>query len=88
MTRRCSEAEQYAEEDKKRREAVDARNAAEALVLSTEKSLEELGDKVPADEKTEIEAKLNAAKEALKGDDMDRINSATEELQKCVLCGV
>ena len=76
------EAEQYAEEDKKRREAVDARNAAEALVLSTEKSLEELGDKVPADEKTEIEAKLNAAKEALKGDDMDRINTATEELKK------
>ena len=75
------EAEQYAEEDKKRREAVDARNAAEALVLSTEKSLEELGDKVPADEKTEIEAKLNAAKEALKGDDMDRINTATEELK-------
>lgn len=75
------EAEQYAEEDKKRREAVDARNAAEALVLSTEKSLQELGDKIPAEDKTEIEAKLNAAKEALKGDDMDRINSTTEELK-------
>jgi molecular chaperone DnaK len=75
------EAEQYAEEDKKRREAVDARNAAESLVFSTEKSLEDLGDKIPAAEKSNIQTKLDAAKEALKGDDMDRINSTSEELK-------
>ena len=75
------EAEQYAEEDKKRREAVDARNAAESLVFSTEKSLEDLGDKIPADEKAKIQSKLDAAKDALKGDDMDRINSTSEDLK-------
>ncbi len=75
------EAEQYAEEDKKRREAVDARNAAESLVFSTEKSLEDLGDKIPADEKANIQSKLDAAKEALKGEDMDRINSTSEDLK-------
>ena len=75
------EAEQYAEEDKKRREAVDARNAAESLVFSTEKSLEDLGDKIPADEKANIQSKLDAAKDALKGDDMDRINSTSEDLK-------
>ena len=75
------EAEQYQAEDKKRREAVDARNAAESLVFSTEKSLEELGDKIPADKKADIQSKLDAAKEALKGEDMDAINSATEALK-------
>ena len=75
------EAEQYAAEDKKRREAVDARNAAESLVFSTEKSLEELGDKIPADTKTNIQSKLEAAKEALKGDDMDKINATSEDLK-------
>ncbi|MDD6174828.1 MAG: molecular chaperone DnaK [Firmicutes bacterium] len=75
------EAEQYAEEDKKRREAVDARNAAESMVFSTEKSLDELGDKIPADEKANIRSKIDAAKEALKGEDMDKINQTSEELK-------
>ncbi|MGI6261891.1 MAG: molecular chaperone DnaK [Acutalibacteraceae bacterium] len=75
------EAEQYAEEDKKRREAVDARNAAESMVFSTEKSLDELGDKIPADEKANIRSKIDAAKEALKGEDMDKINQTSEDLK-------
>ena len=75
------EAEQYAEEDKKRREAVDARNAAESMVFSTEKSLDELGDKIPADEKANIRSKIDAAKEALKGEDMDKINRTSEDLK-------
>ena len=75
------EAEQYAEEDKKRREAVDARNAAESMVFSTEKSLDELGDKIPVDEKANIRSKIDAAKEALKGEDMDKINQTSEDLK-------
>ncbi len=75
------EAEQFAEEDKKRREAVDARNAAESMVFSTEKSLDELGDKISADEKANIRSKIDAAKEALKGEDMDKINQTSEDLK-------
>jgi len=75
------EAEQFAEEDKKRREAVDSRNAAESMVFSTEKSLDELGDKISADEKANIRSKIDAAKEALKGDNMDKINQTSEDLK-------
>ncbi len=50
-------------------------------MFSTEKSLEDLGDKIPADEKANIQSKLDAAKEALKGEDMDRINSTSEDLK-------
>ena len=53
------EAEQYAAEDKKRKEAIDAQNEADAMVFQTEKSLEELGDKVPASDKSAIETELS-----------------------------
>ena len=75
------EAEAYAEEDKKRREEVDLRNEADSMVYQTEKSLNEFGDKVTADEKAQVQPKIDALKEALNGSDMDRIKSAKEELQ-------
>ncbi len=75
------EAEAYAEEDKKRREEVDLRNEADSMVYQTEKSLNEFGDKVTADEKGQVQPKIDALKEALKGTDIEKIKSAKEELQ-------
>ena len=77
-----AEAEKYAEEDKKQKEAIDARNNAEALVYQTEKSLNELGDKVTDAEKAPVNEQLNVLKEALKGDNIDAIKAAAEELTK------
>ena len=76
------EAEQFAAEDAKRKEEVDTRNQADQMVYQTEKTLEELGDKLPASDKGDVEAKLNALKETLKGNDTQSIKSATEELTK------
>ena len=76
------EAEQYAAEDKKRREEVDLRNGADQMVFQTERALNELGDKVSASEKADVEAKVAALKEALKGSDVEAIKAKQEELQK------
>ena len=76
------EAEQYAAEDKKRREGVEARNAADQMVYQCEKTMEELGDKIEAGDKTELTAKLDALKEALKGEDIEAIKAKQEELTK------
>ncbi len=76
------EAEQFAAEDKKRKEAVDIRNSADTLVYQSEKSLTELGDKVDAADKTAIEGLINDVKEKLKGEDTEAIKTATEELSK------
>lgn len=76
------DAEQFAEEDKKRREEADVRNNADQLVYQTEQALSELGDKVDAADKAEIEQKLNALKEALKGTDNELIKTGTESLSK------
>lgn len=76
------EAEQYAAEDKKRREEMDIRNNADQMVYQSEKTLTEFGDKVSEDEKKDIQAAIDATKEALKGDDVEKIKSAQEELQK------
>ena len=76
------EAEQFAEEDHKRREAIDTRNNAENLVYQTEKSLADLGDKVTAEEKAPINEQLEKLKEALKGDNVDTIKAESEELTK------
>ena len=75
------EAEAYAEEDKKRREEVDLRNEADSMVYQTEKSLNEFGDKVTAEEKGQVQPKIDALKEALNGSDIEKIKSAKEELQ-------
>jgi molecular chaperone DnaK len=74
------DAEANAESDKKRREEIDAKNNAEALVNSTEKSLSEHGDKISQDEKKAIEDALKEAKEALEGDDIEAIKSKSESL--------
>ena len=74
------EAEMYAAEDAKRKEEVDVRNQADQMVYQTEKTIEELGDKLDAGDKAEVEAKLAALKTALEGTDTANIKSATEEL--------
>ena len=74
------EAEQYAAEDAKRKEEIDTRNQGDQMVYQTERTLEELGDKVDAAEKGEVESKLNELKETLKGSDTAAIKAATEAL--------
>ena len=76
------EAEQFAQEDKKKKEEIDIRNNADTLVYQSEKSLTELGDKLDAADKSAIEAEIAKVKEALKGTDADAIKNATEELSK------
>ncbi len=76
------EAEQYAAEDKKRREQVDTKNEAENLVFQCEKALGDFGDKVSADEKSNIEAKCAALKSAVEADNYDEIKKQKDDLQK------
>ena len=76
------EAEQFAAEDAKRKEEVDTRNQGDQMVYQTEKTLEEMGDKIPAADKAPVEAALGKLKETLKGNDTQAIKDATEELTK------
>ncbi len=76
------DAEAHADEDKKARELVDARNQADGLVHATEKSLAEYGDKVDEAEKTKVTALVDELKEALKGDDKDLIEKKSQELME------
>ncbi len=75
------EAEAFAEEDKKKKDAIDARNAADQMVFQCEKALNDFGDKVTADEKKAVTAKIDALKELLKGDDIEAIKAKHQELQ-------
>jgi molecular chaperone DnaK len=79
------DAEAHAAEDKKRKELIEARNNADSLIHSSEKSLAEAGDKVPASDKTAIEAAAAALKEALKGEDKDQIESKTQSLMQLAM---
>ncbi|MFN2609809.1 MAG: molecular chaperone DnaK [Actinomycetota bacterium] len=74
------DAEKFADEDRKRREIAEARNMADNLVYQSEKSLKEFGEKLSVDDKTSIESAVEETKEALKGEDLDRIKSATDKL--------
>ena len=74
------DAEKFAEEDKKRKEAVDTRNAADQMVYQCEKILADEGDKLPESDKADIQTKLDALKEALKGEDLEAIKTKQEEL--------
>ncbi|MBC8529090.1 molecular chaperone DnaK [Christensenellaceae bacterium NSJ-44] len=74
------EAEQYAAEDKKRKEEVEVRNQADQMVYSTEKSLKELGDKLDAADKDKVQAGLDALKKALEGGNLEQIKAETEKL--------
>ena len=76
------EAEKYAAEDKKRREEIDVRNNADQMVYQSEKTITDLGDKLDATDKGELENKINALKEALKGSNVDDIKAKQEDLQK------
>ena len=76
------EAEQYAEEDKKRREDVDTKNNAESLCFQCENALKEFGDKVPADEKSAIESKIADLRSALGGNDAAAIKAKSDDLQQ------
>jgi len=76
------EAEEHAGRDKERREEAEARNQADNAVYAVEKTLNDLGDKVSGEERENVTAKLDATKEALKGDDVAAIKSTTEELLK------
>ncbi len=76
------EAEQYAAEDKKRREDVDIRNNADQMVYQCEKTLTDMGDKIDESEKAAVQAKIDETKEALKGDDIEKIKTASEALQQ------
>ena len=74
------DAEAHAEEDKRRRELIEARNQADSMVYSVEKNIKEFGDKVDAAEKTKIEEAITKTKKALEGDDLDTIKKAQDEL--------
>ncbi len=74
------EAEQYAAEDKKNKEAVEIRNQADGLVYNCERTLNELGDKIASDDKARVQAEADAVKEALKGTDNDAIKVASDKL--------
>jgi len=74
------DAQEHAEEDRQRRETVETRNQADALAFQAERTLRDLGDKVKSEDKADVEAKVEALREALKGDDLDAIRSRSTEL--------
>ena len=85
IERMVKDAEANAEADKKRREAVESRNGLEALIHSTDKTLKENGDKIPAAEKAEVESAITAARGTLEGGDVDAIKSAAETLSQAAM---
>ncbi|MDP3418542.1 molecular chaperone DnaK [Falsiroseomonas sp.] len=85
IERMVRDAEANAEADKQRRAAVEARNGLDALVHSTEKTIRENGDKVPAGEKAEVEAAIAAARTAMEGQDVEAINKANETLSQAAM---
>ena len=80
-----ADAEKYAEDDKERRMRAEARNQAEALIHSSEKTLSELGDKVPAEDRTLVEDGVGDLRKALEGDDLDAIKERSESLAQLVM---
>ncbi|AGC69003.1 chaperone protein DnaK [Thermoclostridium stercorarium subsp. stercorarium DSM 8532] len=82
IQRAIKDAEKYAEEDKKRKELIEAKNNADSMIYQTEKTLRELGDKVDAADKSRIETELNNLREVVKGNDAAAIKAATEKLSQ------
>ncbi|HAV75819.1 MAG TPA: molecular chaperone DnaK [Anaerolineae bacterium] len=82
IDRMVQESKAHEAEDKKRREMIDAKNTADNLVYQTEKTLRDLGDKVPSAERGEIETKINDLKSAAQGDDLAQIQKASEQVQQ------
>ena len=81
VDRMVTDADKHADEDRKRKEEVEARNTADTLVYATEKTLKDLGDKVPDETKTEVNEASDALKKAIEGTDVDEIKAKTEALQ-------
>ncbi len=84
VNKMVKEAKEHEEEDKKRKEEIEIRNNADSLVYSTEKTLSDLGDKLPKEQKEKIESKLKEMKDVLKEKDTTKIKEKTEELTKVV----
>ena len=82
IDRAVKDAEKYAEEDKKLKELVEAKNKAEAYILQTDKTLNEMGDKVSEDDKKEVRDELENLKKAVETNDVDNIKKATEDFEK------
>ncbi|MDO4498571.1 MAG: molecular chaperone DnaK [Coriobacteriaceae bacterium] len=82
VDRMVKDAEAHADEDQRRREEAETRNNCDSLINATEQTLADLGDKVPAESRTEAEAAIAEAREALNGTDIEAVKSATERLQQ------
>ena len=82
IDRMMQDAEKFADEDRRRREAAEVRNTADNLAYQAEKTVGELGDKVSAEDRQAVEAGVAEVREALKGEDTDRIRSATDSLMQ------
>ena len=82
VDRMVRDAESHAEEDKAKKDEIEVRNQTDSLAYSTEQTLNELGDKVPAATKSEVESALAEAKKALEGSDVEAIKAASERLQQ------
>ncbi len=80
VDRMVKEAQEHAAEDKARRESVEARNQADALVFQAERTVRELGDKISAEDKASVESRIEAVRNALKGDDEEAVKRASGEL--------
>ena len=74
------DAEAHAEEDKKRKDEIEVRNNAESLVYNSQKTIDELGDKISGEEKAKVETEIENVKKALEGTDVENIKTATEKL--------
>ncbi len=85
IDRMVKDAEAHAEEDKKRKELVETKNQADSLIHTTEKSMSELGDKVPEAERSEVESAVAALKTSLEGEDLDDIKAKTEALAQSAM---
>ena len=84
IEKKVKEAEMHAEEDKKRQEEIEIRNNADSIIYTSEKTLEELGDKVDAEKKSKVEGLAKELKEIIAGDDLEAIKTKTDELNKIV----
>jgi molecular chaperone DnaK len=84
IDKKVKEAEQHAEEDKKRQEEIEIRNNADSMIYTSEKTLEELGDKVDEDKKSKIEELVKELRELIPGKDIDAIKTKTDELNKII----
>ncbi len=84
IKQKIEEAKKHAEEDRRKQEEIEIRNNADSMIYTAEKTLDELGDKVPAEKKEEVEKQVRELRELIAGDDIQAIKSKTEELTKTV----